>query len=154
MYKKWKNPTEYSNFKIEEYKKIIVEGEALTDLEDVITYGVTTESKLDYYLWETIKFWFDERPKYSHTMKEIELMMKTAWRNDPNPLKPKSLDITRLYHRVNSFTFIGALRKIDGSPFRFIIEGIVLRRGLEWFRIGNKYMKGLFQSEYGFFNIM
>jgi hypothetical protein len=144
----FKNPTDYSLYKLKEYSKIIMEGEALSDLNDVKRLGIHSSSPMALYCWRVFTKWFNENPGDGYTQRDISIKLKHEFTLDPLlfHLIPdlKSSHI----HMTNQYRFIGLLFL---DPYALIhvyrFETTIIIKGLDWFRIGNSRMKGNFQQE-------
>ncbi len=147
--------TEYSKEQIDFYSGSIKEGEGQYDLTVVKEKGINSKNPLDYYCWKALEQWFKNYSSEEKTIKDLQSSVMTIWSYDYNPLKPRSIDITSLHHHINKFQFVGLLkREIKENIKRYSFETMILNKGLDWFREGNIYLKGLFQSNHGFFQIM
>ena len=149
--------SEYSERKMLEYGDITHKGKGTFDLYGVKVRGINTrKNPIDYYLWEIVKDWIKNNPTEGYNVKEIYEKIQTlidSLRKE-NPTC-KNYDDTYLHHRLNKFQYIGLLeRRIVDKKKKYFFEPIIIEKGLDWFRIGNKYMRGGFQSEYGIFKIM
>ena len=142
---KIESPTEYSKFRIQEYSKIIQLGEALSDLERVKNYGVNSKNDIELYLWRVFKKWFAHNKGDSYTLRDIVKGLRIELNIDPL-LKPFDLDSSP-WKAVNRFRFIGLLILDPNVVHRYYFDPVIIVNGIEWFRIGNLYMKGSFQAE-------
>lgn len=152
---KYPDSTTYSKICIEANKKTVMDGEGRTDLEYVENKGIDPEDKLSWYLWRYFLKVYSENKLNKFKTSEVGGFIWKEFGTDQTGLDFK-FDRTTVNHGINKFHFIGLLsrqRKADECIYSFAPS--VKRRGLDWFRKENKYLKGHFQSDVnGLFNLM
>jgi hypothetical protein len=151
---KYPSSTVYSENCIKSYKKTVMEGEGLVDLEYVENHGISSDDKLSWYLWLYFRDTFLLEKQTKMIVSNIQDYVKSHFSIEQTGLDFK-FDRTTINHCINKFHFIGLLtrnKKADECVYSFATA--VKRRGLDWFRKDNKYLKGHFQTENGFFNLL
>ena len=140
------DPTTYSESKISYYKEHIMDGEALQDLERIQEFGISTKYPVDYVIWRVLEKWIAYNPKDGYTVKEIEQLIYKNVFSRPEEIKFE-LNNTSLHHHLNGYVFPGCLHRKEVHGVKtYYIEKEVLKRGLDWFKNGNKYVRGNFQN--------
>jgi hypothetical protein len=147
--------TDYTKTKLATYDKIIIDGEGLDDLKRVKEFGIDSKYVLDYLLWMIFKHWIEKNPLDGKTIRDLSKDILYWVSTNPIPCS-YIYDITSIHHHVNGYRFVGFLRlKKDASGKKeYFIEDNVRQKGMKWFRLNNIYMKGLFQSERGLFDLV
>ena len=151
---KYPDSTTYSKNCIESYQKVIMYGEGLEDLLYVASHGIPSDDKLSWYLWLYFTDIFSKEKLTKMIVPNIQDYLRAQWGIDQTGLDFK-FDRTTINHCINKFHFIGLLtriKKLDECIYSF--SPMVKRRGLDWFRKDNQYLKGHFQTENGLFNLM
>ena len=146
------NPSEYCDKSLEYYKRIVPVGEARTDLIAAEDRRINPDIPIEFYSWKAFQHWFKYSQDDCKTIGQIKRFINDIYDKDQ-----MGLDIlfhrTYLNHTINKFVFLGLLYKLKGEKNDiYYFELMIQRMGVEWFRIGNKYMLGAFQPEKGLFD--
>ena len=152
---KYPDSTAYSKNCIESYKKTIMEGEGLVDLEYVENHGINPDDRLSWCMWQYFTKVYSENKLIKIKVPDIVEFIRGEVGGDHSEIEFK-FDRTTANHSINKFCFIGLLNKHKKSDECFYtFSNSVKRRGLEFFRKDNHFMRGHFQSDSnGIFNLM
>jgi hypothetical protein len=141
------DPTRYTEDCINIYETTTAEGDGLSDLEYVKNHGIHSDDRLSWYIWFYFKKKFAENKKVRITAKDIEDYIRITHAEDLAGRKIK-FDRTTINHNVNKFHFLGLLiRRKRKESCTYFFPKIVKKWGIDWFRKGNKYLEGHFQSD-------
>lgn len=146
--------TEYSKIFIDRFGKMDLRDRAKVDYEYVKKHGVTTKSVVDLFVWKAACFWFDLNPMVDRTIPDFVDLIKKMMKDKPPADPTINFNNTSVYHSSNKYQYIGLwMVDKDVHPHIVTFQPKVIAEGLLWFVTDNFYMRGLFQSKMGLFEL-